>query len=355
MLTRKRTMSLAAIPATIIVAVVVQAFRADELPRAAAAAAAASDASSWEAVALGRVEPRSREIKLSAPILGRVMDVSIRTGDQIFAGELLVRLDDEEALARVAAAEAQVALRKRARNDQSTPTVSAQRRKVEDAVADAEQGVADARSALDNAAADWRAGNTSRTEVDAARSALTQAQGQLRDQQNALSKLNRAADTALPSRLEGELNVARAELALARATLEKTRIRAPFDGTVLQVDAKKGEMAVPTSEPALLVVGDTSGLRVRAEVDEQYFGKIRAGHPVQVRAAAFAGQSFAGKVASVGRLVGPSRINARGPRKANDVDVLEVVIDLADAGPLVVGAQVDVFFVSERSEQAMSQ
>jgi len=182
---------------------------------------------------------------------------------------------------------------------------------------------------------------------------LSRAQDSLREKQDALAKLRAAPDTALPTRLEGELNVARAEWTLAKAALDKTRIRAPVDSTVLQVDAKKGELAVPTLEPAaLLVLGDVSALRVRAELDEQYLGRMRVGQRVLVRAAAFRGREFDGKVSSIARMVGPGRINSRGPRKFSDVDVLEVVVDLSDPGPLVVGEQVDVYFSSERSGQA---
>src|SRR5262249_56271582 len=83
------------------------------------------------AAGLGRVEPLSREIRIAASVPGRIAEVLVRANDKVFAGELLVRLDDEEAAARVAAAEARVALAKRARNDQSTPAASADRPKPE--------------------------------------------------------------------------------------------------------------------------------------------------------------------------------------------------------------------------------
>ena len=107
----------------------------------------------------------------------------------MFAGELLVRLDDEEALARVAAADAQIALRKRARNDQPMPAASAERRKAEDAAADSERSVSDLRSALDKIAAQWRAGGASQADLDAARSAVSRAQDQLRERQDVLAKV----------------------------------------------------------------------------------------------------------------------------------------------------------------------
>jgi HlyD family secretion protein len=322
-------------------------FSAEELPPAAAGAARQG---SWDAVALGRVEPRSREIKIAAPVPGRIADVLVKANDNVFAGELLVRLDDEEALARLAAADARVALAKRARNDQATPSGSAERRKSEDSVSDSERAVADARSALDKVAADRRLGSASQADIDAARSVLSRAQDHLREQRDALAKLKTARDTALPTRLEGELNVARAEWTLAQAALEKTRIRASVDASVLAVDAKPGELAVPSVEPALLVLGDVSALRVRAEVGEQYLGRMRPGQRVLMRAAAFDGREFRGTVSSIARIVGPGRINARGPRKFSDVDVLEVVVDVANPGPLVVGEQVDVYFSTDHSE-----
>ena len=42
------------------------------------------------------------------------------------------------------------------------------------------------------------------------------------EQQNGLAKLKISGDTPLPTRVEGELNVARAEWTLAQAALEKT-------------------------------------------------------------------------------------------------------------------------------------
>jgi HlyD family secretion protein len=335
-------------------------FRAEELHPSSAAAAQGSQGSttqgSWDAVTLGRVEPRAGEIKITAPLPGgRIAGVLVKPNEEVFAGQLLVRLDDQDAQARVAEAEAQVALHKRARNDQAAPAASADRRKAEDAAADAERGVADARVALDKTASDWRAGSATKTDLETARANLSRAEDRLRDRRDALAKLKASADTPLPTRLEGELNVAEAEWRVAQAALEKTQIRAPADGVVLRVDAKPGELSVPTVGPAMVVIGDLSALRVRAEVNEQDLGRVRVGQSVQVRAGAFHSREFEGKVSAVARVVGPSRINSGDPRKFSDVDVLEVLVELPNAGPLVVGEQVDVYFKSDRSEPGETQ
>ena len=76
-------------------------------------------------------------------------------------------------------------------------------------------------------------------------------------------------NTPLPSQAEGQLNVARAELLVAEAAIEKMTVRAPIAGSVLQVNAKAGELAAPSSTQPLVLLGDVSALRVRAELDER--------------------------------------------------------------------------------------
>jgi HlyD family secretion protein len=42
--------------------------------------------------------------------------------------------------------------------------------------------------------------------------------------------------------------------------------------------------------------------------------------------------------------VQPSRTGSRGQRNQTDIDVVEVLIDMADPGPLAVGMKVDAYF-----------
>src|SRR5262249_25085981 len=64
----------------------------------------------WDAVALGRVEPLSREIRIAASVPGRIAEVLVRATDKVFAGELLGGLPGEEAAPRVAPARPRGAL-----------------------------------------------------------------------------------------------------------------------------------------------------------------------------------------------------------------------------------------------------
>ena len=110
----------------------------------------------WQAVAPGRVEPCSGQIKVATAAIGVVDKVLVKVNDKVFAGEPLVHLADEELRARLAAAEAQVSMRERARDERSATGSAKTRRKAEDAVADAERAVYDARSVVDRAATNVR-------------------------------------------------------------------------------------------------------------------------------------------------------------------------------------------------------
>lgn len=86
---------------------------------------------------------------------------------------------------------------------------------------------------------------------------------------------------------------------------------------------------------------------MQAELDERDIGQVHIGQNVSVRALAFPKREFVGRVASVSKLVGPGGHYSRGPRKLTDVDVVDVLVDLIDPGPLTVGMQTDVYFRNE--------
>jgi HlyD family secretion protein len=233
-------------------------------------------------------------------------------------------------------------MRKRVRNKESTPSGAGPRRRAEDGVADAQAAVFDARTALDKAVAERRAGRGADGDVESARTQLANAQAKLEQQADELRKVT--ADAPLPVSVEGQLNVARSDLQGARATLEKLTIRAPLDGTVLQVNARAGEIAAPQATQPLVLLGDMSALRVRAELDQRDLDKIKVGQQAVVRSDAFRGRDIAGKVASIAPLVESSRTAALSQRNMTDVDVVEVLVDLAEPGPFAVGMKVDVYF-----------
>ena len=312
------------------------------------AAKAATSKPEWAASAPGRVEPAGGEARIGAQVPGRVVEVLVAANDKVAAGDLLVRLEDDDLLPRIHAAAAEAAVRKRERDSaEATGKPAQDRRAAEDTLATAERQLAQARDDLDRTSKQRRDGTGSAADVDTAREAVTKARERLWQARDGLRKALAVEGLPPPTRPEAALTAARADLSLAEAALEKTRIRAAAAGTVLQVTAKVGESIAPSPEAVLLVMGDLSSLRVRAEFEERDLGKVRTGQAAVVRSDAFPGRDFEGNVTFLAQSLGPSRFGQRGPRKPTDVDVLEVLIELNGKPPLLPGMRVDVFVRNE--------
>lgn len=298
----------------------------------------------WVAAAPGRVEPRTGLIRISAGVLGRVTHVPVRVNDRVAEGEVLIRLDDAEARSRLAAAEAEAAARKRERDAQSGTAGREDVRKAEDAVFTAERAEMNARFELDEAIAADRKGNGSTQLQTQARKRLADARERLRQQQIAFAVAQAKGNIPGPNRLEAGVSTAYADVALAEAMLDKTRIRAPMAATVLQLHAKIGEMVTPGPDMPLVVLGDMSVVRVRAEVDEHDVSKVKVGQKAFVRSNAYPGQDFEGRVTELAPSLATPRMSARGARRATDVEVMEVMIDLDGVVPLLPGMRAEAYF-----------
>jgi len=307
-------------------------------------ATAAISAPTWAASATGRVEPKSGEVRITAEVPGNIKDIPVDVNDRVKKGDLIVKLDDSVALTKVASATAEAEMRERNRDREDVRGLAQERREAEDAVASAERAVFGARQAFDDALEQNRTAGGSDEAVTTARTNLDEAEKKLADERADLASVKAKAGMPLPTQLESALAVARAHLSAAELGVEKTRLRAPFDGTVLNIIAKAGEVAAPSPQNVLLVVGDLSALKVRAEVEERDAAKIHVGQRVVVRADAYPNQDFEGRVTSLAQSLSAPRIASRGPRRPNDVEVLEALIDLDGLPPLLTGMRVDVFF-----------
>jgi HlyD family secretion protein len=324
------------------------AAKAEETPKAAA-----PQRPVWAASAPGRVEPMGGEIRMSAQVPGRVTEVLVGVNDKVAAGDLLIRLADDDLAARVNAARAEVAVRKRDRDNETVAKAAQDRRTAEDRLADAEQKLSFAREDLDRVLRVNRNGAAAAGDVDKLRDAATKAVEQVEQARTNLRKVV-SNDAPAPTRLEAALTAARAELSLAEAALERTRMRAPSNGSVLQINARVGETVAPSPENLLVMLGDVTSLRVRAELEERDIGKVRVGQGAVVRSDAFPGKDFEGSVSSLARSLGPSKLGQRGPRRPTDIDVLEVFIDLTGQPPLLPGMRVDVFLKADASGPSAS-
>ncbi len=299
---------------------------------------------SWVVAAPGRIEPKGGEVRLASGIMGRISHVLVKVNDDVEVGEVLIRLDDREARARLAAAEAEAAARQKQRDLQKTPSSRSKIIKAKDDVYNAERALTGARFSLDEALIARRKGLGSDLEVRDAASRHARAERRLNQARVTLAIEQTKANAPLPSLFESALSRARADVAAADALLAKTRIRASIGGKIMRLRAKVGEMVAPGPQQTLVVIGNTLKLRVKAEIDEGDIAKIELGQKVFVRSPSHPNKKFWGTVAVIAPSLARPQIGRRGPRRPTDVEVLEVSIDLDKNTPLLSGLRVDAFF-----------
>jgi RND family efflux transporter MFP subunit len=119
------------------------------------------------------------------------------------------------------------------------------------------------------------------------------------------SRLSSQADVdgaqARFARVEAGIRAAEAAVLAAEVAVENTRIRAPFDGTVLTKDADVGEVVAPfassaSSRAAVLTMADMNSLQVEADVSESNIIRVRPGQPCEITLDAYPDKRYPGVV-----------------------------------------------------------
>lgn len=252
----------------------------------------------------GTIEACQRA-RLSPAAGGQIARLPVREGDAVQKGELLLELWNDDLTAALELS--------------SRETVAAQAR-VRESCTLADVG-----------------------EREAARAVSLQRKGVAAEETTEKAVGEAQARRAACNAAEASQQVTAAQVEVARAQLERTRLYAPFDGVVAEINGEVGEFVTPSpigiATPPTVDLIDTACLYVKAPIDEVDAGGIRTGMPARVALDAFADRSFAGKVRRVANYVLDLE------KQARTVDV-EVELDSGqELPPLLVGYSADVELV----------
>lgn len=305
-----------------------------------------------QVVAQAKVQP-VRSASLSMKAGGFVSEVAVAEGEEVAAGQVLVRLYSEQQAAAVAQAEANLG-RSRARLDelkagarpqeiaQAEAALAATQASLQKLMAGAEENqliaaradLANAQASLQQAQADYdRAGGVLATGIGASPVSLrlhqaTNAYKAAEARLAALEDQPRPADVAVAraevsrgqaqldlvragarretiAAAEAEVAAAQAGLAQAKAALADTELRAPFAGVVAALDARLGEQAAPGAPVVRLA--DVSAWEIETtDLTEVQVVKVKAGDASVITVDALPGVELAGTVARI-RSLGENR------------------------------------------------
>ena len=144
--------------------------------------------------------------------------------------------------------------------------------------------------------------------------------------------------------------VSAARIEVTEASLERTRLVAPFAGIIAEINGELGEFVTPSPigvpTPPTVDLIDSSCLYISAPIDEVDAPAVREGLPARITLDAFADRTFSGHV----RRVAPYVLDIE--KQARTVEI-EAEIDDADKGALLPGYSADVEILLAREDDVI--
>ncbi|MDQ1390916.1 MAG: HlyD family secretion protein [Acidobacteriaceae bacterium] len=256
----------------------------------------------------GKVEP-IRNFEAHSLVPTTVKRLLVKEGDHVRKGQLLLQLDDADLRSQAARAQAHIRAAQADEADLSTGgtreemlTLDSQLIKAHSA-RDAAQRNLDAMRRLSQQGA-ASAGEVKQAEDDLQR---TQADVTLLEQK----KKDRYSQTEV-AKVRAQGAEAQATYDAAENALQKSSVRAPFEGIVYTLPVKQG--AYVQTGDLLLQVGDLSRMLVRTFVDEPEIGRLVPGQRIEVTWDALPDRVWKGSVITI-----PSTVKLRGSRNVGEV------------------------------------
>jgi HlyD family secretion protein len=262
--------------------------------------------------ATGILEAKGENVAIGVPVAGLVKEVKIEVNRVVKAGEPLLILDDRELRASQLRQEAAIAVA------QANLEVSrAELAKVQDML-DRLKSVTDQRAI---------------------------SQDDLRNRSNDVLVAKAQQQAA-----EAQLSAAKADVQQTALLIDRLTVKAPRDGTILQVNIRAGEYASPQNRLPALVLGDISTLHVRADVDEQNAMGVAPGRPATMSLKSDSTRKFAVKFVRIEPYVIPKVSLTGASTERVDTRVLQIIYELEKpkGENLYVGQQVDVFIARKK-------
>ncbi len=229
-------------------------------------------------VASGRVE-QGQQSELGAMVQSTVAEVPVDEGDRVEAAALLVRLVDDEALARRAEAEAAVAEAEARLQRVTGIGRRLATQQLRQARTDAEQAQSDYERQLQL----HRGGAATEASLERARQARDAARS--RRIAATLELAATAGEGADVQAATAALARARAALQTAQVAVDRTQIRAPSAGVVLRRLVEPGEVVRP-GEPLLVFAGE-GPTEIVVRPDESNLARLAVGQSALVSPEAF--------------------------------------------------------------------
>lgn len=257
--------------------------------------------------ATGRLQPRDF-VDVGAQVSGQLDRLHVEVGDIVEEGDLLAEIDPTLLEAQVESSQAQfrnqqAILREREAQYELARLNYARQERLQAASLTAEELVETARASMQQAQA----------QVDSIRAQIEQTQSSLR---------------------------------AAEANLNYTRIYAPMAGTVVTLEARRGQtLNAAQTTPTILTIADLNEMTVEAQVSEADISRLQIGMPVYFTTMGNRQRQYHGEL----RLIEPT------PVVENNVVLYNALFEVPnEERALMTQMTTNVFFIVEAAEEVVT-
>ena len=227
--------------------------------------------------ASGKIQPET-EVKLSSEVSGEVVELKVKEGDVVKAGQLLCKVRPDVLQSGY---------------DRTVASYNAQKSNV----TSAEQQLAQSKANFTNQEAVYKRNTElfgkkviSAAEFDAAKAAFL------------TSKATLASAKASVTGAKFTLEQTGANVKEAGANLAKTTIYAPVDGVVSKLSIELGDRILGTSQFAgteIMRISNLASMEVNVDVNENDINRVKVGDKAKIEVDAFADKKFEGVVTEI--------------------------------------------------------
>ncbi len=210
---------------------------------------------------------------LASKIMGTVLEIRVRAGDRVKAGQLLAIIDSRETEAMVQKSQA--------------------------GMQEAQMGLREVERNLEAAQANLHLASTTLKryqELADQKSVSPQEFDEVQTRQQAAAATFQALQ-AKRDQILAKIQQAQSDVKTSQAIRSYAEIRSPLSGVVAQRQAEPGSLAVPGMP--LLTVEDISQYRLEVPVEEDQISRIKLGAPISVNIGAINSPNLSGRVIEI--------------------------------------------------------
>lgn len=244
-------------------------------------------------------------ISVNSKVTGRIAWIGVEKGDKVRAGQVLVRLEDQEFRAQVEQARGGVGVAKARLLELENGSRPEEIQQANANLDEARANLVNAKATLDRTKPLVDQGVFSKQQLDDAQAKYDAAvqRAQSLEKTAHLSKIGPRQEEIASAR--GSVEQAQGPLAYAESQLDATQIRAPVTGTILERTAEKGELVTAqfasgadTGGPrgSVVTLADLTDLQVELDISQNDFAKLSPTQKAVLSTDAYPDREYKGQI-----------------------------------------------------------